>query len=66
MKVLLQFNGIAAGKEVMNFIGVDCGKVRKPLKGITKLESETLLKKLNETTFFLHAPEQKEPVNILK
>ena len=65
-KVLEQFNGIAAGKEIMKFIGVDCGKVRKPLKAITNLESESLLKRLNETTFFLHAPERKEPVNNLK
>jgi hypothetical protein len=65
-KVLLQFNGIAAGKEVMNFIGLDCGQVRKPLKAMSKLDSETLFKKLNETTFFIHAPEKKEPVSILK
>ncbi len=65
-KVLQPFNGIVAGKEIMKFIGVDCGNVRKPLIAITNLESESLLKKLNETTFFLHAPERKEPVNILK
>jgi N-acetylneuraminate lyase len=65
-KILLQFNGIAAGKEVMKFIGVDCGKVRKPLKGLTNQESENLLKKLNETSFFLHAAEKREPLNILK
>jgi N-acetylneuraminate lyase len=65
-KVLLQFNGIAAGKEVMKFIGLDCGKVRRPIRAITKQESETLRKKLNETTFFAHALEKKEPISILK
>ena len=65
-KVLLQFNGITAGKEVMKFIGVDCGDVRKPLRAITKLESENLFKKLSETTFFLKKKKKKEPVSILK
>lgn len=65
-KVLLQFNGIAAGKEIMKFIGVDCGGVRKPLRTITPQDSEKLFKKLNETTFFLHTPKKKEPVSILK
>ncbi|HMG94070.1 MAG TPA: dihydrodipicolinate synthase family protein [Chryseolinea sp.] len=65
-KVLLQYNGIAAGKEVMKFVGVDCGKVRKPLKGLTSQESENLLKKLKETTFFSHTVEKREPLSILK
>lgn len=65
-KVLLQFNGIAAGKEIMKFIGVDCGKVRRPLRAITQQQSESLFKKLTETTFFQHTPEKKEPVSILK
>jgi N-acetylneuraminate lyase len=51
-KIILQHNGISAGKEIMQFIGMDCGTVRKPLKGFTKAESETLLRKLKETTFF--------------
>ena len=62
-KILLQYNGIAAGKEVMKFIGVDCGKVRMPLKAMTNQESDNLFKKLLETTFFLNAPAKKEPVN---
>jgi len=62
-KILLQYNGIAAGKEVMKFIGVDCGKVRMPLKALTNQESDSLFKKLLETTFFLNAPAKKEPVN---
>jgi N-acetylneuraminate lyase len=65
-KVLRQFNGIAAGKEVMKFIGIDCGKVRRPLKALTSHESDTLLKKLNETSFFRHAAEKREHLNIIK
>lgn len=51
-RVITQHNGISAGKEVMRFLGVDCGSVRKPLKPFTKAESETLLHKLRSTTFF--------------
>ena len=53
-KILFKHNGIAAGKEVMKFVGIDCGKVRKPLKALTASESENLFKKLNDTTFFQH------------
>ena len=51
-RVITQHNGISAGKEVMRFLGVDCGSVRKPLKSFTKAESDTLLQKLRSTTFF--------------
>jgi N-acetylneuraminate lyase len=51
-KLISQYNGISAGKEIMRFVGVDCGVVRKPLKPFTKAESDTLLKKLQATTFF--------------
>jgi N-acetylneuraminate lyase len=51
-KLLSQYNGISAGKEIMRFVGVDCGVVRKPLKPFTKAESDTLLKKLKATSFF--------------
>jgi N-acetylneuraminate lyase len=53
-KIILQHNGITAGKEIMRFLGVDCGSVRKPLKGFTTSDSETLLQKLRETTLFHH------------
>jgi len=62
-RVLLRHNGISAGKEIMRFIGVDCGPVRRPLKGFTKSESDTLLSSLKETTFFQHAPEKKVAAN---
>ncbi len=53
-KIILQHNGITAGKEIMRFLGVDCGSVRKPLKGFTKSDSETLLQRLRATTLFHH------------
>lgn len=51
-KIIGQHNAISAGKEIMRFLGVDCGVVRKPLKPFTKAESETLLQNLKATTFF--------------
>jgi len=35
-------------------IGIDCGTVRKPLKGFTESERGKLLAALNQTTFFQH------------
>jgi N-acetylneuraminate lyase len=54
-KIILQYNGVSSGKEIMRLIGVDCGPVRKPLNSFSQAESETLLGKLRETTFFRHA-----------
>lgn len=51
-RVLNQYNGVGAGKEIMRFIGVDCGPVRRPLKTFSRPESEALHKKLKETTLF--------------
>ncbi len=53
-KILLQYNGITAGKEIMRLLGLDCGTVRKPLKAFTQYDRDVLLAKLNETTFFQH------------
>jgi N-acetylneuraminate lyase len=53
-KILLQYNGITAGKEIMRLLGLDCGTVRKPLKAFTQHDRDVLLAKLNETTFFQH------------
>jgi N-acetylneuraminate lyase len=53
-KIILQYNGITAGKEMMRLLGLDCGPVRKPLKAFTDAERKTLLSKLNQTTFFQH------------
>jgi N-acetylneuraminate lyase len=65
-KILLQFNGIGAGKEIMKFIGVDCGRVRKPLRAFNNEESETLLSKLKQTSFFDYVQVNSEPASILK
>lgn len=63
-KVLLSYNGIIAGKEVMRFLGTDCGPVRKPLRPLTPADSELLLRKLQQTTFFQHTPGKPETVRI--
>ena len=51
-RILSAYNGIIAGKEIMRFIGVDCGPVRRPLKTLTREDSQALLDKLKETTLF--------------
>ena len=53
-KIILKHNGVTAGKEIMRLIGIDCGTVRKPLKGFTESERGRLLAALNQTTFFQH------------
>jgi N-acetylneuraminate lyase len=53
-KILLQYNGITAGKEMMRLLGVDCGAVRKPLKPFTESDRNIFLTKLRQTTFFQH------------
>ena len=58
-KIILQYNGIGAGKEIMNFIGLDCGPVRMPLKAFSKAERETLLGKLKDTALFQYTNIQK-------
>ena len=63
-KILLSYNGLIAGKEVMRYLGVDCGPVRRPLKPLTQPERETLYKKLNDTTFFKHTVQGKAVVSL--
>jgi N-acetylneuraminate lyase len=50
--ILSTNNGIAAGKEIMRFLGIECGAVRLPLKKITEEESKILYQKLQSTTLF--------------
>lgn len=50
--VLSSNNGIAVGKEIMRFMGVDCGQVRMPLKKVSKADSEILFHKLQTTALF--------------
>jgi N-acetylneuraminate lyase len=58
-KILLSYNGLIAGKEVMRYLGIDCGPVRRPLNPLTRPEREALYQKLNDTTFFKYIPEGK-------
>jgi N-acetylneuraminate lyase len=53
-QILLKYNGITAGKEMMRLLGLDCGPVRKPLKPLTDQDRNMLLAKLTQTTFFQH------------
>jgi len=58
-KIILQYNGISSGKEIMRLIGLDCGPVRKPLKTFTEAEREILVQKLKQTSFFNHSVTKK-------
>lgn len=58
-KIILAYNNIISGKEIMRFIGVDCGPVRRPLKALTQADSETLYEKLKATTLFSYTSEKK-------
>jgi N-acetylneuraminate lyase len=53
-KIILKHNGVTAGKEIMRFLGIDCGPVRKPLKAFSASDRDTLRASLNNTTFFQH------------
>lgn len=57
-KIILAYNNIISGKEIMRFIGVDCGPVRRPLKALTQADSETLYEKLKATTLFSYTSEK--------
>ncbi len=57
-KIILAYNNIISGKEIMRFIGVDCGPVRRPLKALTQADSETLYEKLKATTLFRYTSEK--------
>lgn len=54
-KIILAYNNIIAGKEIMRIIGVDCGPVRVPLKALTPADRETFFRKISETTLFAYA-----------
>lgn len=64
-KIILGYNGIGAGKEIMSLIGVDCGPVRKPLRVFDQADRESLLQKLKETTFFQHSLGKNVSVSLL-
>lgn len=54
--IILAYNNIISGKEIMKFLGVDCGPVRRPLNSLTPAESETLYQKVKATPLFKYAP----------
>jgi N-acetylneuraminate lyase len=56
--VILAYNNIISGKEIMKFLGVDCGPVRRPLNSLTPNDSETLFQKLKATPLFAYAPKK--------
>lgn len=65
-KALLSGNGLVAGKEVMRYIGIDCGSVRRPLKALSKTASDTLRSNLQQkTTLFDHAAVREKQVKSL-
>ena len=51
-RIMNDYNSLIAGKEVMRYIGIDCGPVRRPLKNLTASESTSLLDRLQKTSFF--------------
>lgn len=50
--VLQKHGGMAAGKSVMKFIGVDCGAVRLPLRQVSAATEQGLRKDLDQIGFF--------------
>ena len=64
-KIILAYNNIISGKEIMRFIGVDCGPVRMPLKALTKADREILYRELKETTLFQHVNNKQLATRIL-
>jgi N-acetylneuraminate lyase len=50
--VLNRHGGLAAGKSVMKFVGVDCGAVRLPLRPVTEREEKSLRENLERIGFF--------------
>lgn len=55
ISVLDRHGGLAAGKSVMKFLGVDCGPVRLPLRALTAAEESSLRAALEKIGFFGYA-----------
>jgi len=53
--VMRRFGGVRAAKEIMKFIGLDCGPVRSPLRPFTGEESARLRGALEAVGFFEYA-----------
>lgn len=58
-QIMAPYNGISVGKEIMRYIGIDCGPVRRPLKALTKADSEVLFQKLKKTALLQYATNNK-------
>ena len=52
ISVLHRHGGLAAGKATMKLIGVDCGDVRLPLRGLSSDNTASLKRGLEEVGFF--------------
>ncbi|HEY3320426.1 MAG TPA: dihydrodipicolinate synthase family protein [Planctomycetota bacterium] len=52
LRVLNRYRGLAAFKVVMQFIGLDCGPARLPLRTLDKSERDALRRELQEIGFF--------------
>jgi len=63
-RILNDYNALVAGKEVMRYLGVDCGPVRKPLSQLSSSDSTAMLGRLKKTSFFDLISGEKHPVNI--
>ena len=60
IKLLGKYGGIATGKAYMNFIGIDCGAFRLPVKNMTEAENALFKKdveQLDFSNFSLRLPE---------
>lgn len=58
IEVLNKHGGLAAGKSVMKFVGVDCGAVRLPLRALTARDEQSLRDGLERIGFFEYACRQ--------
>lgn len=56
--VMHKHGGLAAGKAVMKFVGVDCGSVRLPLRGLDASQEESLRRGLERIGFFEYCCKQ--------
>jgi N-acetylneuraminate lyase len=52
VRVLDRFGGLAAGKAVLSFLGIDCGPVRGPLRSLDRDELAALRNQLDAIGFF--------------
>jgi hypothetical protein len=56
VQVLLQFGVLAAGKALMNIVGVDCGPVRPPVRRLTEEQKTRLFHQVEALGILRSAP----------